>query len=178
VWEFRRDLISQSGFIDSLVEEWETTSVEFKRELILETADQKAKFIKEVISLANTQASGRRWLIAGFDDNTREFYKPVPAKIDQDRIQDLVSQYIRPSLEVRYKTVDYKGRGEVGLLEILRKARALPYSATQSLGEKKKGGEQILKEGQIFVRHGSLIREASPEEVETLRQEAEWAKNH
>jgi Schlafen, AlbA_2 len=141
VWEFRRDLVSGARFIDGLIEEWETTSVEFKRELILETADQKAKFIKEVISLANTQASGRRWLIAGFDDDTQGFYGPVPAKLTQDRIQGIVSQYIRPDLEVRYKTINYKQRGHVGLLEILRRGERLPYTAVQSLGEKKAGNK-------------------------------------
>ncbi len=71
VWETRRGFTLESKFIDELVAEWETTSVDFKRELYLDTADQKAEFTKDVIGLANTQASGRRWMIIGFDDKTR-----------------------------------------------------------------------------------------------------------
>jgi hypothetical protein len=44
--------------IDDLVEEWETTSVEFKQELETRTKDQKAEFVKDVLGLVNTKASG------------------------------------------------------------------------------------------------------------------------
>jgi len=76
VWETRRGLTINSQFIDGLVREWETTSVEFKRELHLDTADQKAELIKDVIGLANTQVSGRRLLVVGFEDKRRTYYGP------------------------------------------------------------------------------------------------------
>ena len=56
VWEKRRGFTLESRFIDDLVAEWETTSVDFKRQLSLDTMDHKAEFIKDVLSLANTKA--------------------------------------------------------------------------------------------------------------------------
>lgn len=76
VWETRRGFTRESRFIDELIGDWETTSVDFKRELQLKTADQKAEFIKDILSLANTKASGKRWMIIGFDDKTRSFHGP------------------------------------------------------------------------------------------------------
>ena len=73
----RRGFTIESKRLDELVKQWETTSVEFKRELYLDTADQKAEFAKDVIGLANTQASGQRLLIIGFDDKTRESSCPT-----------------------------------------------------------------------------------------------------
>ena len=42
VWEKKRDEIANVRKINKLLHEWETTSVEFKRELYLDTKDQKA----------------------------------------------------------------------------------------------------------------------------------------
>ena len=175
VWEMRRDLVSDSRFVDALVDEWETTSVEFKRELILETADQKAKFVKELISLANTQASGRRWLIVGFDDKTREYHGPPGDKVTQNRIEQILSQYVEPSLNVRYRVIAYKGFGKAGILEVLREPKKLPYRVSQSLGEKKSGGERIITAGQVFVRHGSQIEEPSDNDLQAIIDEARRA---
>jgi hypothetical protein len=50
----------ESRFIDDLVAEWETTSVDFKRQLSLDTMDQKAEFVKDILCLVNTKASRRR----------------------------------------------------------------------------------------------------------------------
>jgi hypothetical protein len=60
VWETRRGFTLESRFIDNLVKGWEATSVDFKQYLYIKTVEQKAEFIKDILSLANTQASGRR----------------------------------------------------------------------------------------------------------------------
>src|SRR5262249_14005576 len=100
VWETKRGFTRESRFIDYLIAEWETTSVEFKREIHLGTAGEKAEFIKDVIALANTQASGKRWLITGFDDKTREYYGPPDPTVTQDRIEDILSCYTDPIINV------------------------------------------------------------------------------
>jgi hypothetical protein len=45
----------------------------------LGTAREKAEFVKDVIGLANTKPSGRRWMIIGFDDKARKYYGPPPS---------------------------------------------------------------------------------------------------
>lgn len=170
-WQNRRDEVIGVRFINSLVDEWETTSVEFKRELQLGTADQKAAFIKVVIGLANTQASGRRWLIVGFDDKTRAYYGPPDPSVTQNRLETIFARYVSPNLDVRYEVIAYKG-GQVGKLEVLRDAKKLPYSVATSLGEKSR-----VIEGQIFVRHGSQTEVPSDAELQAIRKEAERAQS-
>jgi hypothetical protein len=170
IWETRRDQVIGARFIDNLVAEWETTSTEFKREVQLGTADQRAEFIKDVIGLANTQASGRRWLIVGFDDKTRAYHGRPHPFVTQNRIETILAQYAAPNLDVRYEAIAYKG-GQVGRLEVLRDAKKLPYRVAKSLGEKKR-----IIEGQIFVRHGSQTEAPTVAELRAIHEEAERAR--
>lgn len=170
VWETRRGLTINSQFIDKLVEEWETTSVEFKRELHLETADQKAEFIKDVIGLANTQVSGRRWLVIGFDDKTRAYHGPPEPKVNSNRIEQIIAEYAAPNIDVEYKTMEYRV-GTVAVLEVKRDAVKLPYSVAKALGLNKR-----ITVGEVFVRHGSQVEETTAGELLALQDEANRAK--
>lgn len=189
-WEQRRDKVQGVKELQILVDEWETTSVDFKRELYLDTPGEKAEFIKDVLGLANTQASGKRWLIIGFDDSTRDVYIPTTAvsssskadwrkKITQDRIEQILSNYIKPSLDVRYNLIDYKN-GKVGVLEILRDPKKLPYMVSQDLGNPNAPGSKKerrrIEAGQTFVRHGSHSVEPDADELRDLHDEAARAK--
>ncbi len=171
VWESRRADVVDAKLIDGLVREWETTSVEFKRELRLDTADQKAEFVKDVSGLANTQASGRRWLVVGFDDQTRAYHSPPDPSVTQNRIEQVLARHLTPSLDVKYEVVPYKG-GHVGRLEVLRDPKKLPYRVSKSLGDKKR-----IVEDQVFVRHGSQTEAPTATELQALREEAERAKS-
>ncbi len=96
VWETRRGFTLISKQIDELVAEWETTSVDFKRELHLDTADEKAEFIKDVLSLANTKASGQHWMIIGFDNRSHGYYGAPDQRIDQNRLEQVLAMYTTP----------------------------------------------------------------------------------
>ncbi len=145
VWETRRGYTLDSRHIDDLVDEWETTSVDFKRELHTDTADQKAEFVKDVLGLANTKASGRRWMIIGFDDKTRAYHGPPDPKITQNHLEQLLARYTTPVVCIRYDVVDYR-RGKVGRLEVLRDPADLPYQVAQ------------LVRGDTCPRIGAIIR--------------------
>ena len=56
VWETRRGWAAEAQEIDRLVEEWETTSVEFKRNIQTNTAGEKAELMKDLLGLANTHS--------------------------------------------------------------------------------------------------------------------------
>ena len=166
----KRDFTIVSQEIDELLKEWETTSVEFKREVRTDTADEKAEFIKDILALANTQASGRRWLIVGFDNQTHVWSKDPDRKLTQDHIEQLLSMYAEPMIQTRYEMVDYRA-GKVGRLEVLREQTNLPYRVRRSIGDRKR-----ITAGQIFVRHGSQIEEPTPLELQALEGEATRAR--
>lgn len=176
VWETRRVRVVGARFINGLIAEWETTSVDFKREISLDTASQKAEFVKDVIGLANTQASGRRLMIIGFNDKTREHYGPPDPRVTQNRIEQILGDYVQPFVNVRYEVVDYLA-SKVGVLEVLRDASKLPHSVAKSLGDKAAGDKKRIEKGQIFVRHGSQTEPPTPAELDAIREEAERAKS-
>jgi hypothetical protein len=169
VWEHRRGITLESKAIDELVAEWETTSVDFKREVHTDTADEKAELIKDVIALANTQASGQRWLIIGFEDKLRKYHCAPDPKITQEHLEQLISQYTDPVVGIRFQVVAYRD-GAVGKLEVLRDPRKLPYRVARSVGDKKR-----IEHGDIFVRHGSLSERPTPTELQAIEEEAGWA---
>ena len=170
VWQTRRGFTLESQFIDSLVQEWETTGVEFKRELHLDTADHKAEFVKDVLSLANTKASGKRWLIIGFDNKTHAYHSAPDPTVTPDRIEQILAHYTDPVVQVRYEVVRYRS-GDVGKLEVLRDPGKLPYKVTTSIGEKKR-----IEAGQICVRHGSQIEAPTQSELDALIAESTSAR--
>lgn len=175
VWETRRSYTIESRFIDDLVAEWETTSVEFKQYLYVNSVEQKAEFIKDILSLANTQASGRRWLIVGFSNKTHG-YANAPNSLIQDDLERMLAEYTDPPVEIRYEVAAYS-KGPVGKLEVLRDPKKLPYRVAKSLGDKLKGDKKQIFKGQIFVRHGSQVEEPTPAEEHLLIEEGERARS-
>ncbi len=173
VWETRRGFTLESKFIDDLVAEWETTSVDFKRQLSLDTMDQKAEFVKDILSLVNTKASGRRWLVIGFDDKTHAYFGPPDSKITQNRIEQLLARYIDPYVDVRYEAVEYRA-GRVGKLEVLRDPKKLLYRVKEQMNREKK---PPLMPGDIFVRHGSQVEKPTDAELLALQEESNHAKS-
>jgi hypothetical protein len=165
VWETKQGYTLMSKLIDELVSEWETTSVDFKRALHLDTADQKAEFTKDVLSLANTKASGRRWMIIGFDNGSHAYYGAPDQDITQDRIEQVLARYTTPCVDILYNVVDYRG-GSVCMLEVVRDATKLPYRVAKSIVDRKR-----IEESDIFVRHGSQVEHPTLPELQALQKE-------
>jgi hypothetical protein len=173
VWETRRSLTRESKFIDDLVKDWETTSVEFKSDVSTDTDGQKAEFIRDILSLATTKASGQRWLIIGFDDNTHEYWGPPNPKLTPNHIEQLLHEYTIPMVQIQYRVVDYREE-PVGKLEVFRDAKHLPYKVRKSLGSQR--DKRRITEGDIYVRHGSQVQPPTKEELQALQEEGDQAR--
>jgi Schlafen, AlbA_2 len=170
VWDLRQGETIEAAFIDQLRADGETTSVDLKRELHLGNDNEKAEFVKDVLGLATTQASGRRWLIIGFDDKTLAFHTPPDIGVTQNRIEQILSVYTMPQVQVRYEVVTYRGN-QVGKLEILRDRTHLPYQVAKALG-----GKKHIEVGDIFVRHGSQTEHPTAPELQAIQDEGDRAR--
>ena len=173
VWETRRGFTLESQFIDDLVAEWETTSVDFKRQLSLDTMDLKAEFVKDILSLINTKASGRRWFIIGFDDRSHAYFGPPDSRITQNRIEQILARYIAPSVDVLYEAVECRV-GRVGKLEVIRDPTKLPYRVKEQMNREKKPPRMP---GDLFVRHGSQVERPTDAELLALQEEGDHARS-
>jgi hypothetical protein len=89
-----------------------------------------AEFAHDVISLANTKASGRdRYLVVGFSNRTRELATPVDGSVEQNRLEQILNECSDPAPQIRYFTVEHpSGKGAIGVIEVRRDATKLPHS--------------------------------------------------
>jgi hypothetical protein len=185
VWEHRGAMTISSEEIDALLQDGETQTVEFKRELDLRTASNKAEFIKDVIALANANATGpTRYILIGIT-NDGYYYDPQDPEeranrdkllneLSPERLQTIVSAHTSPVLQIRYAKVDYFD-GPIGKLEVVRQVTAVPYQVSKSIGSKDPKAHRVTK-GQVPIRDGTITREATAEEIENMKAIAERAK--
>ena len=142
----------------SLIDEGENERIDFKRELDLKSARGKAKFVIDVISLANSAPDGS-YLLIGFDDD-----KSIVGidKLEEERIQHIAQTYIDPVVVLRCFLVPIarSGSPSVGVIEI--KATRRPHKVRRPIGK--------LAHDDIFVRHGSIVAKASLEEIIRMNQ--------
>jgi len=156
-----------------LLEDWETTNTDFKRELHLESNDDKAEFVRDVLALANTKVTGDRYLVIGFDPKSHDFTTSADPRVTQDRIEDVLNEYTSPPVTVKYTTSPWiDGAGELSIVEVRRDRTKVPYRVKKDLT----GAKRSIRVGQAFVRHGSHVAEASAEEVAALEDEARRAR--
>jgi hypothetical protein len=154
--------------VTSFLPDWETVTVEFKREVHLDTKEQKADFIRDVAALATTKASGRRYLFIGWDPKSRQFTTSVDPRLTQDRIEQVLSAYLEPVPAIRYRTFAYEG-GTAGVVEAIRQAWAVPYRVKAAIHK--------LAVQEVFVRHGSQVEKPSEAELEALIDEGKRANS-
>lgn len=136
----------------------------------LGTPAQKAEFVKDILGLATTKASGRdRYLIVGYDDKRHAFDQSVDARITQDRLEQILHQYTEPMPEIRYFTVPMRGGNDAGVIEVRRETGRVPYRVRRDIGR--------LSAGDTFVRHGSQTEPPTQLELEALIAEGEQARS-
>jgi hypothetical protein len=160
----------QIRLLKELIEDWETTNVDFKRELNLKNDKEKAEFVRDILGIANTKSSGRRFLVIGFDDDSRTFFKTVDPTNTQERMEQILHAYCDSYPNIKYYLVPWQ-TGEAGLIEIFREPEKLPFKVGKPLG-----GQKGIQQGEIFVRHGSHTEPPTERELQDLIGEASRAK--
>lgn len=140
----------------------EGRKVDLKLTLPLKTKDDKAKFVKHVIALANTPR-GTGYLLIGVDDKTKKPKETPPPEAIEEDIQRILSTYCQPLVETDYGIVKIKG-GSVGALSIYQKSVDLPYRVKKTVG----GGKNMIEVDEIFIRHGRLSEKPTYPEHEAL----------
>jgi hypothetical protein len=154
--------------VRGLLPEWETVTVEVKREVHLETKAQKAEFIKDIAAMATTKASGSRYLVLGWDPTTRLFTTSVDPGLTLDRMEQILAAYLDPVPGITYRTFGLEG-GTAALIEVIRRSWEVPYRVKTAIHR--------LAVKDVFVRHGSQVEKPSPAELDALIEEGERARN-
>ena len=117
-----------------------------KRQLNLHTKEGKAKFLKHICALSNSNPSNNSYIVVGVEDQDNEI--TGDDFFDDSRIQNLVNAYLENPPKIQYENVPFPNLPKdkvVGLVTIK------PKSKTSSF----KKNIYTITASTVFVRRGS-----------------------
>ncbi|RTY95827.1 ATP-binding protein [Flavobacterium sp. GT3R68] len=134
----------------------ESSFYDKKRQLNLHTREGKAKFIKHICALSNSNPHNNSYIVVGVEDQNNEIVGDD--FFDDSRIQNLVNAYLENPPKIQYENVPFPNLPKdkvIGLVTIKSNPKVSRF---------KKGIHTILPHS-IFVRIGSntIPVEESPE---------------
>jgi hypothetical protein len=124
----------------------ENTFYDKKRQLNLHTKEGKAKFLKHICALSNSNPSNNSYIVVGVEDESNEIVGDD--FFDDSRIQNLVNAYLENPPKIQYENVPFPNLAKdkvVGLVSIK------PNHKTSFF---KKNIHTILANS-VFIRRGS-----------------------
>lgn len=124
--------------------------------------------MRDILALATTKSSGRKFFVIGFSDKTHEFAQSVDLAITQERLERILHAYTTPTPEILYRTVVWED-GTIGVIEVVRVSAKIPYRASKSLGGQTEAGK-------VYVRHGTHVEEPTAAELAALEAEGRVAR--
>jgi hypothetical protein len=130
-----------------------------KRQLNLHTREGKAKFLKHICALSNSNPANNSYIVVGVEDQNNEIVGDD--FFDDSHIQNLVNAYLENPPKIQYENVPFPNlpKGKViGLVTIKAKSKISHF---------KKGIHTILVKS-VFIRRGS----------NTIPIEEEFEKNY
>lgn len=143
----------------SLITEGENEALEFKRELRLETQEEKAEFVKDVIALANSTSEIGRLLVGVADDRLM-----VGSDEPQlERLQQLLDTYTSPPILLNCEMVPMSHPNLVSVAVISVRAIRKPHMVARAVGR--------LAKDDVYVRHGRVVAKASPDEIVRMHED-------
>ncbi|MFV8358161.1 helix-turn-helix domain-containing protein, partial [Flavobacterium sp. XS1P32] len=137
----------------------ESSFYDKKRQLNLHSREGKAKFLKHICALSNSNPTNNSYIVVGVEDQDNtivgdDFF-------DDSRIQNLVNAYLENPPEIQYENVPFPNLSKdkvVGLVTIKPKSNTSYF----------KKGIHTIPANSIFTRRGS----------NTMPLEGEIDKNH
>lgn len=124
----------------------ESSFYDKKRQLNLHTKEGKAKFLKHICALSNSNPSNNSYIVVGVEDHDNEIVGDD--FFDDSRIQNLVNAYLENPPKIQYENVPFPNLSKdkvVGLVTIKPKHKTSSF---------KKNIHTILA-NTVFVRVGS-----------------------
>lgn len=137
----------------------ESSFYDKKRQLNLHSREGKAKFLKHICALSNSNPTNNSYIVVGVEDHDNEIVGDD--FFDDSRIQNLVNAFLENPPKIQYENVPFPNLPKdkvVGLVTIKAKSKTSYF---------KKGIHTILANS-VFIRRGS----------NTVPIETEFEKNY
>ncbi|MFI0490095.1 ATP-binding protein [Flavobacterium sp.] len=117
-----------------------------KRQLNLHSREGKAKFLKHICALSNSNPANNSYIVVGVEDHDNEIVGDD--FFDDSRIQNLVNAYLENPPKIQYENVPFPNLSKdkvIGLVTIKAKNKTSHF----------KKGIHTIPANSIFIRHGS-----------------------
>jgi hypothetical protein len=124
----------------------ESSFYDKKRQLNLHTREGKAKFLKHICALSNSNPSNNSYIVVGVEDHDNEIVGDD--FFDDSRIQNLVNAYLENPPKIQYENVPFPNLPKdkvIGLVTIKPKKKSSFF----------KKGIHTIPVNTIFIRRGS-----------------------
>ena len=124
----------------------ESSFYDKKRQLNLHTREGKAKFLKHICALSNSNPSNNSYIVVGVEDHDNEIVGDD--FFDDSRIQNLVNAYLENPPKIQYENVPFPNLPKekvIGLVTIKPKKRTSFF----------KKGIHTIPINSIYIRRGS-----------------------
>jgi len=124
----------------------ESSFYDKKRQLNLHTREGKAKFLKHICALSNSNPSNNSYIVVGVEDHDNEIVGDD--FFDDSRIQNLVNAYLENPPKIQYENVPFPNLPKdrvIGLVTIKPKKKSSFF----------KKGIHTIPINSVFIRRGS-----------------------
>lgn len=136
-----------------LLKKGEGPKLDYKEKINLKVESGKKELVKDVIAIANSQG-GRGHLVIGVKDKTKEIIGIDISHLNEERIQQIISNRCDPPINVRVEYIDIEAK-IVGVITIFRSLRR-PH--------------QMRQTGAFYIRRGSTTDFARRDELASMLQ--------
>ncbi len=134
-----------------------------KRQLNLHSREGKAKFLKHICALSNSNPANNSYIVVGVEDHDNEIVGDD--FFDDSRIQNLVNAYLENPPKIQYENVPFPNLSKdkvIGLVTIKAKSKTSFF----------KKGIHTIPANSVFIRRGSNTV-PTEEEIEKNYQNTE-----
>jgi hypothetical protein len=124
----------------------ESSFYDKKRQLNLHSREGKAKFLKHICALSNSNPANNSYIVVGVEDHDNEIVGDD--FFDDSRIQNLVNAYLENSPKIQYENVPFPNLPKdkvIGLVTIKAKNKTSHF----------KKGIHTIPANSVFIRRGS-----------------------
>jgi hypothetical protein len=156
--------------LEKLLTEDESAYLEFKESVDLDTKEGKAKFLRELLALVNsTNSSHSSFLVIGVEDKTKKLVGVN--NLAEEQLQQVASDYCKPPITFAFKVIEYQG-SSMGVVQISYSSLK-PHTLKTKFGyqDSTNGKQHEIRENQVFIRRGSIVNEATTEEIIAMAQD-------
>ena len=146
---------------ETLLNKTESEELDFKSEQYkLDTEEQKAEFIKDILAFANAWKTSDAYIICGVieKDGRADQLKGIDHHLEGHKLQQLVCSKTNRPPKFRYEPFTYGGM-EFGII-IIEKQQDRPIYLTKNFGR------LIAKE--VYIRRDASTDIASPDEIKKM----------